>query len=252
MPLIGLQLYSLRDACQTDFLATIRAVAGLGYDGVEFAGFYDRAAPEVRQTVTAAGLTIMGAHVGIDLLLPDNFNATVEYHQALGNHCLVIPGLPEAYRQTAADCRRTAALLTEICEKLRPLAIKTGYHSHASDVTPLADGAAATTIYDLIISNTPADFIMQIDVGNTVEAGVNPLPYFGRYPRRASQIHLKEARPGKANLPFGTGAVAWEEVLRAAATFGGTKEYLVEVERSWDEPADCARQDRDFLHRLGL
>lgn len=35
---IGLQLYTLRDACKDDFLGTIEQVARMGYAGVEFAG----------------------------------------------------------------------------------------------------------------------------------------------------------------------------------------------------------------------
>jgi sugar phosphate isomerase/epimerase len=38
---IGLQLYTLRDDMARDMEGTLRHVAKLGYEGVEFAGYYD-------------------------------------------------------------------------------------------------------------------------------------------------------------------------------------------------------------------
>ena len=37
---IGLQLYSVRRECGKDLPAVLEAVAKMGYDGVEFAGYY--------------------------------------------------------------------------------------------------------------------------------------------------------------------------------------------------------------------
>ena len=45
---IGLQLYSVRDAMEKDFAGTIKAVAEMGYDQVEFAGLFGHSAEEVK------------------------------------------------------------------------------------------------------------------------------------------------------------------------------------------------------------
>ena len=37
---IGLQLYTVRDACEKDFPGTLKAVAAAGFSGVEFAGYW--------------------------------------------------------------------------------------------------------------------------------------------------------------------------------------------------------------------
>src|ERR1043166_9313814 len=47
--LIGLQLYTVRDDCAKDFPGVLKAVAKMGYSGVEFAGYYGRTAQELRK-----------------------------------------------------------------------------------------------------------------------------------------------------------------------------------------------------------
>jgi hypothetical protein len=44
---IGLQLYSVRDECAKDLPAVLKAVAQMGYAGVEFAGYHGKSAEEL-------------------------------------------------------------------------------------------------------------------------------------------------------------------------------------------------------------
>ena len=46
---VGVQLYSVRAACKQDFPGTLAAIARMGYAGVEFAGYWNRSAKEIRQ-----------------------------------------------------------------------------------------------------------------------------------------------------------------------------------------------------------
>src|SRR5947209_5011524 len=78
--LIGLQLYSVRDACAKDLPGVLKAVAKMGYTGVEFAGYYGRTAQELRQMLDEDGLKCYGTHIGLDTLLGDNFAKTVEFN----------------------------------------------------------------------------------------------------------------------------------------------------------------------------
>jgi sugar phosphate isomerase/epimerase len=52
---IALQLYSVRDDCARDLPGTLKAVANMGYDGVEFAGYYGRSADELRKMLEWSG-----------------------------------------------------------------------------------------------------------------------------------------------------------------------------------------------------
>ena len=66
---IALQLYSIRHDCERDLPGTLQAVAQMGYDGVEFAGYYGRSAEELRAMLDDLGLAVAGTHIGIDTLL---------------------------------------------------------------------------------------------------------------------------------------------------------------------------------------
>ena len=57
---IGLQLYSVRDDCARDLPDVLKAVADMGYVGVEFAGYYGYTAPELRALLDDNGLNAVG------------------------------------------------------------------------------------------------------------------------------------------------------------------------------------------------
>ena len=88
---IAVQLYSVHKDCQQDLPGTLRAVAEMGYDGVELAGLHDHPAAEWKQMLTDYGLRVEGAHIGRELLLPDAFNQTLDTYAELGCRRLIVP-----------------------------------------------------------------------------------------------------------------------------------------------------------------
>ena len=99
---IALQLYCVREDCEKDLAAVLDAVAEMGYEGVEFAGYYDRGAEELRQMLDARGLVCCGTHTRIDTLLGDALAETIAFNKTLGNPFLIVPGLPEEMRNSRA------------------------------------------------------------------------------------------------------------------------------------------------------
>jgi len=99
---IALQLYSVREDCAKDFAATLKAVADMGYDGVEFAGYHGATAEELRTMLDDFGLKVAGTHTGLDTLLGDELEKTVEFHKTIGNRFLIVPGLSEEYTGSIA------------------------------------------------------------------------------------------------------------------------------------------------------
>src|SRR5213594_3090797 len=94
---IAAQLYTVRDLMKEDFAGTVRAVAGLGYEGVEFAGLYNTPAREVRALLDELGLKVSSSHVAIDLLENDR-DRTLETYQAIGCPLIVVPSIPASRR----------------------------------------------------------------------------------------------------------------------------------------------------------
>ena len=97
---IGLQLYSVREDCKKDLPAVLAAVAKMGYDGVEFAGYYNCSAKELRKLLDGLKLKCCGTHIGIDTLTGDALKATIAFNLELGNPYLIVPWIEEKYRKT--------------------------------------------------------------------------------------------------------------------------------------------------------
>jgi sugar phosphate isomerase/epimerase len=117
---IALQLYSVRKDCEADFPATLKAVAAMGYEGVDFAGYYGYEAAAIRKMLDDLGLKVAGCHTGLNTLLGDELKKTIEFNHILGNKFLIVPWIPEERRQTRDGWLQTAELFNEIAAQLKP------------------------------------------------------------------------------------------------------------------------------------
>jgi len=223
---IGLQLYSVRDDCQKNLPGTIAAVAKMGYQGVEFAGYYDRSAKDMRKLLDDNGLKCCGTHTQLDTLLGDNLAKTIEYNKTIGNKYLIAPGLPEKYRESHQAWLDTAKLFNELAEKVKTEGMLVGYHNHSVEFKPM-DGELP---WDTFYGNTSEDVVMQLDVGNAIHGGVDPLPYIYRYPGRAITVHVKEFSKTNNKALVGEGDVNWRAFSALCRAVGKTEWYIIEQE----------------------
>lgn len=249
---IALQLYSVRQACAEDLAGTLEAVAKMGYEGVEFAGFYNRSAKELRQMLADNGLQVAGAHIRLDELTGDQFQRTVEFNQELGNKYLILPSVPESMRNTKEACLQTARLLDELAEKLLPYGMFTGYHNHKVEVQPLPGQqdpsvSAFTTLFDA----TRPEVVVQIDIGHAMRGGADPVALIERYPGRAKTVHVKEYAPNDDAAVVGEGVVPWADVFSACERVGGTEWYIVEHEHYSRSPLECVELCLKNLRAMG-
>lgn len=228
MPIpIALQLYSVRDDCANDLLGTIRQVAEMGYQGVEFAGYHGHRAEDIRMILDDVGLKCAGTHAGHATLQDDQLAETIEFHQILGCENLVVPWLPEETRNTPEAVQATAEKLNEISAKLKPHGMRTGFHVHSGDMKPLSNGKCA---WDLLGEYTTADFIMQYDTANGMAGGADPVQPILDWPGRGITTHLKEWSGEHGAKVIGEGQVPWAQVFEACESVAGTQWYIVEHE----------------------
>ena len=253
---IAVQLYSVREDAAADLPGVLNAVADMGYDGVEFAGYYGHSAEDIRKLLDDTGLEVAGTHVGLDTLLGDEFAKSVEFHQAIGNAYPVVPGLGAQYTESRDAWRKTAGIFNEIADKLAAYDMQTGYHNHHTEFTPL-DGEEP---WDTFFGNTHDSVIMQLDTGNAMHGGADPVPYLRRYPGRATTVHLKpyspslktEADPHGGFRPcIGEDETPWEELLTLCETSGGTKWYIVEYESDKYPPMEAIDLCLQALRKMG-
>jgi sugar phosphate isomerase/epimerase len=244
---IGLELYSIREDCARDLPGSLAAVARMGYEGVEFAGYHGRSAPELRKMLDDLGLKCCGTHTGFNTIMGDELPRTIEFNQILGNKYLVVPGLPEERRNSKAAWLETARLMNEAAERAAPHGMQVGYHNHGVEFQPI-DGELP---WDIFFSNAKPEVIMQLDFGNALHGGGNPIPYVERYPGRATTVHLKEYSATNDKALVGEGDVDWQRLFQLCETIGNTEWYIVEHETYAYPPLECVDRCLQNLRKMG-
>ena len=245
---VALQLYSIREECAKDFVGTIRSVAEMGYEGVEFAGYYGKEAKALRKILDNLGLKVAGTHIGIDALLGDELQKTIEFNTILGNKFLIVPGLPEEYRNSKAAWLKTAEIMNEVSDKIKPYGMRVGYHNHAIEFQPM-EGEIPWDIFFRAINK---DVVMQLDTGNALYGGGDCVSILERYPGRAITVHLKPYHSQKGFRPLiGEDDIPWDDIFRLCETIGGTEWYIVEYESEAYPPLEAVARCLDAIRAMG-
>ena len=230
---VGLELYSVRDELQKDAHGTVRAVAKMGYQCVEFYAPYFNwtaaQAKDMRKLMNDLGIRCYSTHNG-----PANFGAekighAIEVNKILGAKYLV---------QASSDPERgvdgwkaIAEDLNAAADKLAPSGLRVGYHNHDAEWRPIGGQRPI----EILAGNTKPSVMLQLDVGTCLEAGADPVAWIKANPGRIRSIHCKDWSPdpgiGYKTL-FGEGKADWKGIFQAAENGGGVEFYLVEQEGS--------------------
>lgn len=245
---IGLQLYSVRDDCARDLPGVLKAVAGMGYAGVEFAGYYERTAEELRRMLDDNGLVCCGTHTALDTILGDEIERTAAFNKTLGNPFLIVPSLPRERTGSPEAWMETARLFDGAAIRAEALGMHVGYHNHSEEFQPVEGGELP---WDIFFGHTRPTVVMQVDTGNMMHGGAAPAPFLERYPGRALTVHLKEYSAANPNALIGEGDVPWNEIFRLCESVGGTQWYIVEQESYAFPPLDCVNRCLQSLRGLG-
>lgn len=236
---IGLELYSVRGQLAANLEETLRTVAKIGYNVVEFYAPYAdwsiRRGKEIRTLLDDLGLRCYSTHNSFASFQPGASMAhAVELNQVLGSRLMVLasaPGAPKGVEGWKELCGRLSAAAAELAAH----GLAAGYHNHQAEWAVL-DGAQR--IMDVIAANTPPEFVLQLDVGTCMEAGADPVAWIKANPGRIKVLHLKDWAPGEKadekqyRVIFGEGVSPWKEILAAAESVGGAEFYLLEQEGS--------------------
>lgn len=225
---IGVQLYSVRKNAQADMAATLAGVKKIGYEAVEFAGYFTLAsdAKGLRKLLDDNGLKVCGTHIQLNTLQGDELAKTIEYNQVIGNRHLVVPSLPRANTATADGWAKTAEEFNQIAAKLTPLKMNLGYHNHATEFVAL-EGQIP---WDIFVGKTNKNVYGQLDVGHCQRAGADPVAYLKKFPGRALTVHIKEFSKTNRAALVGEGELNWPEIFAACEGVAGTEWYIIEEE----------------------
>lgn len=265
---IALQLYSFREELQKDFEGTMKKVAALGYDGVEFAGLYEHDAEEIKALCKALNLVPLSAHVPfVDMMANPNL---LETYAQIGCQYVVIPYLTEEYRPGQAKFNEVIEGAKMLGEKAKSLGMKLCYHNHDFEFVKI-DGEYAL---DILYKEVPADLLQtEIDTCWVNVGGENPAEYVRKYAGRAEVVHLKDFAGQKSEhmyeligieddkknedvgafefRPVGYGKQDFPAIL-AASEDAGAKWVVVEQDQPsmGKTPIECAEMSIQYLKSL--
>lgn len=230
---IGLELYSVREALKQDPEGTVRAVAGLGYQCVEFYAPYfewtEAQAKSMRKLLDELGIRCYSTHNDQKSFSAENISRARDLNLALGTKYVVM-----AYSEPTANLDGWKAIADQLnfaAERLEPTGLKPGYHNHQAEWKAV-DG---TRPMDVLAKQTKPSVMLQLDVGTCLEARSDPVRWIRSNPGRIHSLHLKDwsSDPEKGyQVLFGEGSAQWRQIFDAAESVGGAEYYLLEQEGS--------------------
>ena len=290
---VALQLYSLMDYIGGDKkrktkgvglekgLADVRAI---GFEGVEFAGYYGFKPCEIKKMLADNGLKVCGTHVsndqyGFDVkkgtFNPDVLKKTCAFETGYGNTLIICPGggniPPGASWSTGRGgepCKPSKEIdeftkkLVELYNKAavvaKEMGCKIGLHNHTWEhAIKMTDG---TSFWDYFFTNTCNDVCMEQDVGWSTCAGVDCCEQYVKYPFRSPTLHAKENGMGKNVKTFDAilgqpgkpdaTPVPWDRLF-VASDKNKVEWYVVECERHFDDPNGAVKPSFQFLRSKG-
>jgi sugar phosphate isomerase/epimerase len=230
---VGLELYSVREVLKKDPEGTVRAVAQMGYQCVEFYAPYfewsDAQAKQMRKVLDELGIHCYSTHNGLENFGADKIERARELNQILGSKYMVL-----AWSDPKTDMDGWKALaekLNAAADTLQPAGMKVGYHNHDAEWKAV-DGKRPM---DILASGTKPSVMLQLDVGTCLEAGTDPVEWIRANPGRIRSIHCKDWSPAPDlgyKVLFGEGKADWKGIFNAAENGGGVEFYLIEQEGS--------------------
>lgn len=238
---VGLELYSVRDELHKDLMGTVRGVAKMGYQRVEFfSPYFDwtpEYAKEVRKLLDDLGIQCSSTHNDGKAYSPEHIDHAIELNNIIVSKFIVLASAGNI--KTLDGWKQVADELNTGAEKMKPAGLRAGYHNHQLEFTPL-EGKRPI---EVLATNTSKDVMLQLDVGTCIEAGSDPVAWINQNPGRINSIHCKDWSKAKGyEVLLGDGAAPWKKIFQAAEKTGGVEFYLVEQEGSAYPPMETAER----------
>ena len=237
----GLQMYSVRDVTEKDLRGALAQVAALGYENVEFAGFFGHSGEEVAGWLKELGLRASGTHTGLNALEED-FEGVVACHKALGCDLVIVP---YADAKTEAEADALIEKMKDFHKRLAAEGLRLGYHNHAHEFKAIEGDASLMERFF-----TQTELLLQLDTFWVYAAGEDPAAWMERTAAegRLPVIHIKDGFADGEGVPLGKGTAPVKEVYEKAIELNVP--MVVESETLTPSGMEEARICIDYLKSL--
>lgn len=245
---IGLELYAVRKSMAADPERTLAAVSAMGYKDVELLwsfGNFGRTPAQVKATLDSEGLRAPSAHMnGATIFV--GWERSLDIARMLGHEYLIVPSFTPETSRSLDDWREWGDRFNAAGAVARRHGIWLAFHNEPEHMRPI-DGKVP---YDVLIERLdPAVTRLQLDVGNMLMGGGDPMAYLEKYKDRYWSFHLKDVRPDRSSdTELGKGIFDFGRFLAAVPDLGRKPAY-VEHESPPDDLA-AAKANIAFLRQL--
>jgi sugar phosphate isomerase/epimerase len=248
---IGVQLYTLRDAAKADLDRTLGAIAAAGYKDVEMLSSmhnFNHPPADVRRMLDKHGLRAPSTHIGVETLA--NVDAAVDEARTLGHKYLILADLPAENRTSLDAFRAFADKLNRAGEAARKHDLWIAWHDEADDFKSFGGQMG----YDALVAKLDPHLVrLQLDTGNAMVGGRDPLDLMKRYGDRYYTFHIKDAPALKAphDVELGKGTVDLRGILSRVKHLDDKYVY-VEQETYTGTPLEAVQRDYAYLSKLNF
>lgn len=238
----AVQLYTLRNETAADFAGTLKKVADLGFDAVEFAGFGDLNAEEVKSLIDELGLKAASSHIPLEEL-KHNLPQVIQDQKTIGSSYIVCPYIEN---RTEEDYLALIEDLKKIGDTCRKEGLTLCYHNHDFELEPLSDGRKAL---DVILEETDENQVKaEFDIYWLQKAGEQPSTWIDRYKGRTPLVHLKDMTLDEEQFfaELGTGGVDLDTIF-VLGEKAGVEYWVVEQDESRRTPLESLEISMNYL-----
>ncbi|MCE5200505.1 MAG: sugar phosphate isomerase/epimerase [Armatimonadota bacterium] len=242
---VAIQLYSLREAAAKDFPGVLKAVADIGYVGVEFAGLHGYDPKEIAKLVDDLGLRVSSSHTGLPT--KESVKDIVNVELALGNKWVVTGFGPDAFGTMDAVCV-AADKFNMAAELIKPHGMDFAIHNHWWEF----DKVDGRYVFDILMENAP-EIYSELDVYWTQVGGANPAKIVSKYSSRMPLLHIKDG-PGVKGQPHtavGSGVMDIPSII-GAADENTLQWVIVELDECATDMLEAVKKSYEYLTSKGL
>jgi len=260
-PVIGLQLYTVRDAMTKDPMGTLAKVAQIGYNSIENATytgsekFYGMEALTYKKVLTENGLVANSGHyrLGEEMekgapvqgTILHDWQKAVDDASTVGLKYMVCAYLSAQERGDLDHYKKLAEVFNKAAETCKKSGIQFCYHNHDFEFQN-QDGVFP---YDILLEKTDKDLVkMEVDLYWIKKAGQDPLALFQKHPGRFPLWHVKDMSK-EADQSFaevGSGIIDFKTIFQHKDQ-AGMKFFFVEQDKCPGSPFDSITHSYNFI-----
>ncbi|HYX81011.1 MAG TPA: sugar phosphate isomerase/epimerase [Gemmatimonadales bacterium] len=248
---IGLETYAVRHAMAENPERTLAAVRAIGYSDVELlwsANLWGRTPAQMAATLKNEGLRAPSCHMSPTTIFV-GWDRSLEAAKVLGHQYLFVPDFDDWTKQTLDDWREWADKFNAAGAVARKADIWLGFHNEPYHQKPV-EGKVPLDVF--IERLDPSVTRLQLDVGNMLVGGGDPMQYLQKYPNRFWSFHLKDALPDRSgDTLLGKGMFDFKKFLAAVPAIEQKPAY-VEQETAKDAAGDLADARANFEYLRAL